>query len=257
MIKIAVLGATGRMGSMVIELAKDDRRFNLVAAITNPAHQRDNQKVENILTTCDAKNAFSLADVLIDFSTPQAAIGHLSLAQEFKKPIFIGVTGEGEDLEKKAKETSQLVPVLLTANSSISVTIMHLVVEKMASFLDMDFDVEISEIHHSNKKDAPSGTALSLGKSVAKGRGQDFTNSYYIDHNKVRQKGQIGFAVQRGGDVVGEHTVSFYGESEVLQLTHRSLSRSIFAKGALKATLWLLNQPSGLYNMIDVIKAYE
>lgn len=186
------------------------------------------------------------ADVIIDFTTPQATRAHAALAAARAKPIVIGTTGLKQDDMDAIAAASASCPVLFSANMSIGVNLLAALVEQASARLGDGFDAEIMEIHHRNKIDAPSGTALMLGRAT----GRDAAG---IDRTGKRGSGTLGYAVQRGGDVVGEHTVSFFGPGERLELTHRAHDRSLFAKGALRAAQWLHGKPAGLYSMRDVL----
>lgn len=186
------------------------------------------------------------ADAVIDFTTPEATRKHIWLAAKHHVPIVIGTTGLSEKDRAEMRDAAMECPLLWSANMSIGVNLLAVLVEQAASRLGPEFDIEILETHHRNKVDAPSGTALMLG--AATGRLQADPN-----RGGKRADGTVGYAVQRGGDIVGEHTVSFFGPGERLELTHRAHDRSLFAKGALRAAAWLEEKPHGFYTMRDVL----
>ena len=195
----------------------------------------------------DAPEAiFEGNDLVIDFTTKAATRAHLEAAIRLKKPLVIGTTGLDQDDLKRMEEAAKTCPILYSANMSVGVNLLAVLVEQAASRLGEAFDIEIMETHHRNKVDAPSGTALLLGRATRR-------EAEPIDRNGKRGTGTVGYAVQRGGDVIGEHSVSFFGPGERLELSHRAHDRSLFAKGALRAAQWLIGQPNGLYSMRDVL----
>ena len=186
------------------------------------------------------------ADIIIDFTTPDATRQHIRLAAQHHKPIIIGTTGISDECIREMQEAARECPLLYSANMSIGINLLTVLVEQAATKLGPEFDIEILETHHRNKIDSPSGTALMLGRAT--GRDTDKP-----DRNGKRQSGTIGYAVQRGGDVVGEHTVSFFGPGERLELIHRAHDRSLFAKGALRAARWIKEKSHGFYTMRNVL----
>lgn len=230
--KIAVAGYKGRMGRMLVNELESGQWQGLSFA--------------NGTTPADDPAQLFTADAVIDFTTPEATRRHIKLAAHYHKPIVIGTTGltaaDMADMQKAAQEC----PILFSANMSIGVNLLAALVEQASKRLGHDFDVEISEIHHRNKIDAPSGTALMLGKATGR-------LELPYDRNGRRAPGSVGYAVQRGGDVTGEHSVTFFGAGERLELGHRAHDRSLFAKGALRAVQWLKEKPHGFYTMRDVL----
>lgn len=196
------------------------------------------------------------ADVLVDFSVPSALVGNLGAAVAAGKPIVIGTTGLSETDLQNVDDAARHVPVLQTGNTSLGVTLLAALVQQAAAKLGPDWDIEIVEMHHRHKVDAPSGTALLLGHSAAEGRGIDLAQHSDSGRSGVsgpRREGDIGFAALRGGSVAGDHMVIFAGNSERIELGHRAESREIFARGAVKAALWLTGKPAGRYKMADVL----
>lgn len=186
------------------------------------------------------------ADMVIDFTTPDATRKHIWLAAKHHKPIVIGTTGLNDKDMSEMQDAAKECPLLFSANMSVGVNLLAALVEQAAARLGDDFDIEILETHHRNKVDAPSGTALMLGKATGRKAAE-------LNRNGKRESGTVGYAVQRGGDVIGEHSVNFFGPGERLELAHRAHDRSLFAKGALRAANWLKDQPNGLYSMRDVL----
>jgi 4-hydroxy-tetrahydrodipicolinate reductase len=228
MIGIAIMGASGRMGRAVAAALAERR---------------------------DAALAEGTPDIYIDFSVPKALAAHLSTAIESGRPIVIGTTGLTAEHERLIDDAAAQVPVLQAANTSLGVNLLAHLVREAAARLGEDWDIEIVEMHHRYKLDAPSGTALMLGKVAAEGRNIDLEASSDRGRNGMgeRQRGRIGFAALRGGSVAGDHQIIFAGDGERLELGHRAESRAIFAQGAVRAALWLAGKPPGRYTMDDVL----
>lgn len=235
MIKIGITGYKGRMGQMLIN------------EIDNMDHL---EFAGGIDMGDDAEVIFKKADVVVDFSVPDATITHARLAANSGTALVIGTTGLNEIQEQKIAVAAQKSPIVYAANMSIGVNILLAMVEQTASRLGIDWDIEVFETHHNQKIDAPSGTALALGKAARKGRGG---GDFIIDRVGKRKAGDIGYAVQRGGDVVGEHDVTFFSQGERITLGHKSSDRRLFAQGALRAASWVKGKPAGLYSMKDVL----
>ncbi len=241
--KIGILGANGRMGRMI---AQEIQSGHYNAALGAAVNRHD-----------DKDAAFKNCDVMIYFTLPEACTTHIALAVQYKKPLVIGTTGLSSADEAAIRMAAQHTAVLPSANMSIGVNLLLALIEQAATKLREEFDIEIFEAHHRNKVDAPSGTALALGHAAAKGRGvklHDVMTPARNGHTGPRPAGTIGMSVLRGGDIVGEHTVTFAGLGERLELTHKATDRRIFATGALKAALWLAPQKAGFYTMADVLK---
>ena len=226
MIRVALIGRSGRMGQATAALvaARDDIRLDAEAP-----------------------------EVLIDFSAPAALAGSLARAREARVPLVIGTTGLDEAHQAAIDKAAGEIAVLQAANTSLGVTLLAHLVREAAARLGPDWDVEIVEMHHRHKVDAPSGTALLLGGAAAAGRGADLADIAAYDRRGVRTPGAIGFASLRGGSVAGDHQVVFAGAAERLELGHRAESRAVFAEGALRAALWLIGRPPGRYVMRDVL----
>ena len=265
-IKIGLPGGGGRMGGMLIrEIAREDDLY-LVATTDragSPKIGYDSGTVaglasNGVLLGVDPESLFSEADVVIDFSVPDASMNHAKLAKETGKALVIGTTGLTPDQEDMLRQAANQTAIVYCANTSVGVTLLTQLVEQIAAQLTTGWDIEILETHHHHKVDAPSGTALALGKAAARGRQVNLDNvADMVRKGQIgaRNDGDIGFAVLRGGDVAGEHSVIFYGESERVEITHRANDRVIFARGALRAARFAAVAAPGFYNMHDVLKA--
>ena len=204
----------------------------------------------------DLGPAAAESDVLIDFSSPQALSATLAAAQAAARPLVIGTTGLGEEEHEAIDRAAASIPILQAANMSLGVTLLAHLVREAASRLGTDWDIEIAEMHHRHKVDAPSGTALLLGEAAAAGRGVDLSASSERGRDGItgaRTPGHIGFAALRGGSVAGDHQVILAAEGERIELGHRAETRAIFARGAIKAAIWLSRREPGRYAMNDVL----
>jgi 4-hydroxy-tetrahydrodipicolinate reductase len=257
MTKIGVLGASGRMGTLIVrEILSGAYKATLDAAVVRGSSAKlGSDAGGGVKFTSDKDAAFKACDVLIDFSLPDACAEYVALAQKYGKPLVVGTTGLPQNEEAALTAAAQKTAIFYTANMSLGVNLLMSLVEQAATKLGAEFDIEIFEAHHKNKVDAPSGTALALGRSAAKGRGVKLEEAMvtHMPGNGARKSGTIGMSVFRGGDVVGEHTVTFAGAGERVELTHRATDRAIFAKGAVKAAVWLQGKPAGLYSMRDLL----
>lgn len=236
MTSIGILGGAGRMGQAIAAAARDSG-VDVAGAV-----DRDRG---DLAATARA------ADVLVDFSTPAALAGHLDAAVAAGTPIVIGTTGLGPEDHAAIDAAARRVAVLQAANTALGVNLLAALVAQAAARLGPDWDIEILEMHHRHKVDAPSGTALLLGEAAARGRGHPLEP--VLDRSGARGEGSIGFASLRGGSVAGDHLVVLAGEGERIELGHRAESRAIFARGALRAALWLAGRPAGRYAMADVL----
>lgn len=261
MIKVAIMGCTGRMGSAVARQVIGNKDFQLVSGTARKESEYLGQDLGKFLKhdplgisiTCETKDAIEVADVVIDFTTPEAAVRHALAAADLGKPYVTGTTGLSKNLQQDIVNASEKIPIVFSPNMSIGITLLISMVERAARVLDDSFDIEICEMHHRYKLDAPSGTAISLGHAAAKGRHISLEEKGVRARTGKRNKGEIGFAVLRGGEVAGDHKVIFAGNHEILELSHRALDRTVFASGALKAAEWVVTQKPGLYNMHDVL----
>ena len=252
-INLAITGCLGRMGQQLIKSTKKNSRFKLVSITESKVVKR---KIAGIYPTTNNLEAFRKANVIIDFTSPKCTLEVLKIASKLKKKVIIGTTGFDSSQESKINGYAEKVVVVKAGNMSLGINILTSLVEKISSSLDSDFDTEILEMHHRNKVDAPSGTALMLGEAAAKGKGKSLSELRGAIREGtfgIRDKGSIGFASLRGGGIVGEHEVSFTSESERISIKHEAFSRDIFVKGAIKAALWSKEKKPGLYDMLSVL----
>lgn len=264
-VKIGVLGGAGRMGQMIArEVLSGKHKAKIVAAVEHKKSWAIGKDIGGILgmdatgitVTTNKDEAFHEADVLIDFTTPDGTLEHAEMAYRHGKALVVGTTGLSSAEMAAIKTASKKAPMLQAANMSVGVNLLLSMVEHMAQMLDEEYDIEIFEAHHRHKVDAPSGTAYALGIAAARGRGvklEDAIIPARFGQIGARPPGSIGFQVFRGGDVVGDHTVTFAGTGERIELSHKASDRSLFAKGAVRAALWLAQQKPGFYSMKDVL----
>ena len=253
MLGIGVFGAGGRIGQLVVDLARNSDVVKLESVFVRRA--LDFSIDPGVLITRDLKVFLDSTDTIIDFTTAEGTNMLLEVALENPKPIVIGTTGLEEHHKNLIKEASKKMPILYASNMSLGVAVLNKVVKLVASTL-RDFDIEIIETHHRHKKDSPSGTALTLAQTCAQARGLELDKVRKSGRNGnigEREKDEIGVMALRGGDVDGIHNVGFYGNGEYLELIHTATSRVTFAQGAIKAALWLKNQPNGLYGIEDAL----
>lgn len=263
---IAVIGCAGRMGKMLVQAVAAAPGANLRGALDQPgrgAIGRDAGSLAGIDPLGvgvgdDAEQLFALPglEAVIEFSAPSATVEHAALAARHGVAYITGTTGLSAAQEMALEEVAKHIPLVYAPNMSVGVNLLLALVERVAGMLGPDYDIEILEMHHGRKVDAPSGTALALGNAAARGRGVklDAVSQRARDgHTGPRQPGDIGFAVLRGGDVAGDHTVFFAGSGERLELTHKAGDRAVFAQGAVRAALWTHGRPPGLYSMRDVL----
>jgi 4-hydroxy-tetrahydrodipicolinate reductase len=276
-----IIGAAGRMGLALIRAAAEIpgqlRLCGAVVSTTSKSLGADAGELAGIgrldvRVTDDLAAALARAEIVIDFSQPHATRSNLTVCRAARKPLLIGTTGYPAELTSLFDAAAADIPLLIAPNTSIGVTLLLELTRMAAKALPTDFDIEIVEAHHRMKKDAPSGTALALGKSAAEGRAMPGagsagesgaaghsgsvgasagTEDALTDRSGERSAGDIGYAVIRGGDIVGDHTVLFAGTGEQITLGHRATDRAIFARGAARASLWLARQSPGRYNMRD------
>ncbi|MEW6167859.1 MAG: 4-hydroxy-tetrahydrodipicolinate reductase [Pseudomonadota bacterium] len=263
--RIAVLGATGRMGRAVIEATlQSSQTVALGAAIERSGHTdlgRDTGVLIGLadsgVAVCDDAAACAPAyDVLVDFTRPEGTLAALAVCVAAGKGMVIGTTGFSAAQKAQIDAAARRIPICMAANFSVGVNLCLKLLEEAARVLDDGFDIEIVEAHHRHKVDAPSGTALAMGEAVARGAGRKLAEvAVYAreGHTGPRPDKAIGFATLRGGDVVGDHTVMFLGDGERVEITHKASSRQNFARGAVRAAAWLHGKPPGLYSMRDVL----
>jgi 4-hydroxy-tetrahydrodipicolinate reductase len=263
-IKVAIVGCAGRMGQMLLKLLINAPGVVVVGGTErrgSPAMGQDLGALAGveplgISVTEDASLLFETADVVVDFTNPSATVMHSGLAAKFGCAHVVGTTGLDADQLAAIGRAAQRTAIVLAANMSLGVNLLQQVVEEVARILDPEWDIEILEMHHRHKVDAPSGTALALGEAAARGRNVSLRRVARRSRDGQvgpRQRGEIGFVALRGGDVVGDHTVIFAADGERVEITHKASSREIFARGAVKAVLWAAGKKAGLYNMRDVL----
>ena len=263
-IRLVIAGAGGRMGRTLVKAIGDSKEFTLVGAledVRSPLIGWDSGTLaglpENgIKLVGDAGSLLAKADGIIDFTAPAATVAFAALAASARKVHIIGTTGLSATDEANIKDAARSAVIVKSGNMSLGVNLLAALTKRVARTLDKSFDIEILEIHHNQKVDAPSGTALLLGRAAADGRGIELDKHSIRNrdgHTGARKAGDIGFAALRGGSVVGEHSVIFAGPAERIELTHKAEDRMIFARGALHAALWARNQKPGLYSMMDVL----
>jgi len=263
-IKAAVLGAAGRMGKCIIKRINETEGIELGAAIEKPGHPQLGEPAEDftgirglkIPLIDDLKKVLPEIDVVIDFTTPKSTLLNAELIAKGKKPVVIGTTGFSSPEVELLKQILAGVSWVFSPNMSIGVNVMFKIINTVAQILKEDYEVEIIEIHHRQKQDAPSGTATCLGNIIAQARKQDWENVTVFGRKGItgeRKPEEIGIHAVRAGDIIGEHTVFFAGLGERLEITHRAHSRDNFANGAVKAALWVISQPPGMYTMEDVL----
>ncbi len=264
MVRAIVAGAGGRMGGRIIAIINQTDGIELAAAFERPDSpvvgkdaglvaglEKLGVKIED-----DLDAVIDKGDVIIDFTFHEASVRHAQKASEKGRAMVIGTTGFSADEYKALDEYSNRFPLVLAPNMSVGVNLLYKLLETAATVLGDDYDVEIIEAHHRMKKDAPSGTALQLGRVVAKALGRNFDEVAVFERHGLigeRSKKEIGIQTIRAGDIVGEHTVLFGGIGERIEIIHRASSRDTFAKGAVRAALWIVGKPAGRYSMQDVL----
>ena len=264
MVKAIVAGASGRMGKRIINAINNTEGIVLSGAFERPDHPNVG-KDAGIVAGVDELGVeirpslvdiLEKGDVLIDFTVPDATYANMKLVAKKGLAMVIGTTGFPKDMLDELHSLARAIPCVIAPNMSIGVNVMFKIVTELGRLLDDEYDIEILELHHRFKKDAPSGTALRLAQLLAEVRGMDLDEGVVYGRKGItgeRKRGEIGIHAIRAGDITGEHTVIFGGIGERIELTHKALSRDNFARGAVKAALWVVKQPAGLYDMQDVL----
>lgn len=255
-IRLAIVGAAGRMGASLLANAAASDNLVVVSAIVGPGDQSDALLGPNELSPTTDPEAIETADVAIDFSAPSGMLGAARHCAQFGVPLVSGTTGVSDEQWDELDKLSRQTAILYAANFSVGVNLLAHLVERTASGFGDAVDIEIFEAHHRHKVDAPSGTAKLLGRAAARGRELDLDEAARWSrhgHTGERSDDEIGFQVLRGGDIVGEHTAFFCVDGERLELTHRATDRGIFARGALRAARWITDRSPGRYDMNDVL----
>ena len=236
MIKLGIAGVCGKMGRRVFELACNDKDFEITLALEKKGTPLIGKELGKLKISSTADGLF-LIDVFVDFTTPEATQGNLDYVARYKKALVLGTTGLNDTQLKKIEEVSHAVPVVYSVNMSVGVNVLFAILPEIAKRLGPDYSIEIVEAHHKTKKDAPSGTAKKFGQVLADTTGKE-----------------IPIHAVRLGDIVGDHTIIFCGNSERIEIKHQAHSRDLFALGALKAAKWVVGKSAGLYSMQDVLK---
>lgn len=264
MIKTIVSGATGRMGSRIIALSRDYENIKIVGAVEHKNHKDIGKDIGEVIgigklkanLVSDIKDINERAGVFIDFSNPEATLQHIRTLSQNPISIIIGTTGFSKEQIEEIKLYATKTPCVLSPNMSVGINLLLKVLKDIARVIGDDYDIEIIEAHHRLKRDAPSGTAIRMAQVIAQVLNRELDNvAVYARKGLIgeRTKSEIGIQTIRAGDIVGEHTVLFGGFGERIEVTHRASSRDTFARGALKAALWVSGQKPGLYDMQDVL----
>ena len=264
MINCIVTGAAGRMGRRILDIILETEGVDIACATERPGHELIGMDVGDYLglglkgckITDKLESVAGCGDVIIDFTFPEASLAHLKVAADKGKAIVIGSTGFNPGQVEEVRGFAKKIPVVLAPNMSVGVNLLLKVLKEMAAILDEDYDIDIVEAHHRHKKDAPSGTALKMAQVLAEGRGKKLEDiAAYCRHGNIgeRKRGEIGIQTLRVGDVVGDHTVIFGTMGERVEITHKASSRDVFARGAVRAAKWVVQQKPGLYDMQDVL----
>lgn len=265
--RVVIVGVSGRMGQALVRVAGEFPQVRITGAVASAGSAslgRDTAVLAGMApmgleVTSDLPAALAAADVAIDFSQPYATRANIAACRAARKPLVLGTTGFASELTQAELDAAAgEIPLLIAPNTSLGVALLTELVRRAARTLPAEFDIEVIEAHHRMKRDAPSGTALALARAAGEARGlapSEALSGASGGRVGPRREGEIGFAVVRGGDIVGEHAVLFAGLGEELRLTHRAGDRAIFARGALRAALWLLGKPPGRYGMSDIVYA--
>lgn len=264
MIKVVIAGAAGRMGCRLVSLVRDSTALALAGALEGKSHHALGEDAGEIAGSGRAgvpitENLAALmerGEVVVDFSSPQATLEHLRIVAQHRRAMVIGTTGFSPPELDELKELAHQVPCVFSPNMSVGVNLIYKVIGEMAKTLGDEYDIEVIEAHHRLKKDAPSGTALKIAEVLAQAVNRDLNEvGVYARKGLIgeRTKGEIGIQTIRAGDIVGDHTILFGGMGERIEVTHRASSRDTFARGALRAARWVVRQPPGLYDMMDVL----
>lgn len=260
--RIAIAGATGRMGRMLIEAILNSDDMQLTVALNHAEGESIGKDagaflgVDTGILISDDLNQLKHADCLIDFTRPAGTMSHLQACLEHDCKLIIGTTGFSEEEKEEIELASQQIAIVFAPNMSVGVNVTLRLIEMAATLMQQGFDAEVFEAHHRNKVDAPSGTALAMGEAIASSWGVNLNEvADWARHGEtgVRKDGNIGFSVVRGGDIIGDHTVFFCGEGERIEISHRSSNRSTYAQGSLRAAHFLKDKSKGLFSMQDVL----
>ena len=252
-INLAVTGCLGRMGQQIIKSAKYDQNFRLVSVTES---KKINKKIAGIKINQNSIETFKKANLIIDFSVPKCTFEVLKIASKLKKRVVIGTTGFTQKEEYLLRKFSKRIPILKAGNMSLGINLLMYLTEIASSSLGKKFLTKIFEVHHKHKKDYPSGTALMLGKGIAKGKNKNFYNligKKYLNKKNFPYGNKINFNSIRKAEIIGEHEVKFSSGKEIITLNHEAFDRALYSEGALSAAKWLINKKPGLYSMRDLM----
>ena len=250
---LAITGCMGRMGQQIIKSVRKDKNFKLV---TLTESKLINKKISGIKVDLNNEQSFKKVDVIIDFTIPKCTFQVLKIASKLKKRVVIGTTGFTKKEENLIKKFSSKIPILKAGNMSLGINLLMYLTEIASSSLGEKFLSKIFEVHHRHKKDYPSGTALMLGKGIAKGKNKDLYNligKKYLNEKNFPYGNKINFNSLRKGEIIGEHEVKFSSGKEIITLNHEAFDRALYSEGALTAAKWLMKKKAGLYSMRDLM----
>ena len=252
-INLAISGCLGRMGQQLIKTSRSNKNFKLV---TLTEHKLIEKKIIGIKLGLNTSEAFSKADIIIDFTIPKSTLDILKIATKLKKRVVIGTTGFSQKEEGLIKKYSKIIPILKAGNMSLGVNLLIYLTEVASKALNDDYLSKVFEVHHVHKKDYPSGTALMLGKGIADGKNKNFLNlmgKKFLNKKSFPYQKKINFNSIRKDEIIGEHEVTFSSGKEIIKLNHEAFDRALYSDGALKAAKWLIGKKPGLYSMRDVL----
>ena len=253
-INLAITGCMGRMGNQIIKSLNKDKNFTLVTLTEN---KKINKRINGIKVELNTEQALKRADLIIDFTIPKCTFQVLKIASKLKKKVVIGTTGFTKKEENLIKKFSKNIPILKAGNMSLGINLLMYLTEIASNSLGEKFLSKVFEVHHKYKKDYPSGTALMLGKGIAKGKNKDLYNlmgKKFLNKKTFPYGNKINFNSLRKGKIIGEHEVKFSSGQEIITLNHEAVDRALYSEGALSATKWLMKKKSGLYSMRDLMK---
>ena len=253
-INLAITGCMGRMGQQIIKSVGKDKNFKLITLTEN---KLVNKRINGIKINLNTEQAFKKVDVIVDFTVPKCTFQVLKIASKLKKRVVIGTTGFTQEEENLVKKFSKNIPILKAGNMSLGINLLMYLTEIASNSLGGKFLSKVFEVHHKYKKDYPSGTALMLGKGIAKGKNKDLYNlmgKKFLNKKTFPYGNKINFNSLRKGKIIGEHEVKFSSGQEIITLNHEAFDRALYSEGALSATKWLMKKKSGLYSMRDLMK---
>ena len=253
-INLAITGCMGRMGQQIIKSVGKDKNFKLITLTEN---KLVNKRINGIKINLNTEKAFKKVDVIVDFTVPKCTFQVLKIASKLKKRVVIGTTGFTQEEENLIKKFSKNIPILKAGNMSLGINLLMYLTEIASNSLGGKFLSKVFEVHHKYKKDYPSGTALMLGKGIAKGKNKDLYNlmgKKFLNKKTFPYGNKINFNSLRKGKIIGEHEVKFSSGQEIITLNHEAFDRALYSEGALSATKWLMKKKSGLYSMRDLMK---